>query len=345
MRRVSLYSSSSDPSRRRPAREADGREATGTVAAAVETGAPPLPSSPPGPASAATPAGAPPGSAPRPSPVPTAGSRLRRSWRRHPHALTLAACLLTVLFALFAYHRLVPAPRVVADEHIEKLVLRTIERKALAAPTAHAFRVIAPSVVRVRGYGEAHKGKGRGKAADEALSIGSGVVIVDRGVILTSLHVVAGAPRLKVTFADGLESDAELVGARPDQDLAVIQAATIPDDLVAATMRSSSDLALGQPVAAVGFPFDVGLTVTEGVVSGLGREFRTPGGRMPLRDLIQFDAAVNPGSSGGPLITMDGEVVGIVTGILNPTDEGFFVGIGFAVPIESAAGAAGLSPF
>lgn len=249
-----------------------------------------------------------------------------------------------VTFGLAGYHWWQPTLRPVPDEHIAAVVEQTIVKKALAAPTARAFSTIGPSVVRVRGYGDPHKIKGKIKP-DEALSIGSGVVIVDRGVILTSLHVVAGSPRLKVTFADGMESDAELVGARPEQDLAVIQAATVPDDLVAATMRSSSDLVLGQPVAAVGYPFDVGMTVTDGVISGLGREFRTPSGREPLHDLIQFDAAVNPGSSGGPLVTMDGEVVGIVTGILNPTDEGFFVGIGFAVPIESAAGAAGLSPF
>jgi S1-C subfamily serine protease len=95
----------------------------------------------------------------------------------------------------------------------------------------------------------------------------------------------------------------------------------------------------------VGFPFGIGPSVTAGVVSGLRREFRSPEGKRVLTNLIQFDAAVNPGNSGGPLVTLDGEVVGIVTGILNPTDQRFFVGIGFAVPIENAAAAVGVPPF
>jgi S1-C subfamily serine protease len=127
--------------------------------------------------------------------------------------------------------------------------------------------------------------------------------------------------------------------------LAVLQAQTIPDDLFAATMRSTADLALGDQVVAVGFPFGIGPSVTAGVVSGLRREFHSPEGKRVLTNLIQFDAAVNPGNSGGPLVTPEGEVVGIVTGILNPTNQRFFVGIGFAVPIENAAAAAGLPPF
>ena len=127
--------------------------------------------------------------------------------------------------------------------------------------------------------------------------------------------------------------------------MAVLQAQTIPDDLFAATMRSTSDLKLGDQVFAVGFPFGIGPSVTAGVVSGLRREFRSPEGKRLLTNLIQFDAAVNPGSSGGPLVTAEGEVVGIVTAILNPTEQGFFVGIGFAVPIENAAAAVGVPPF
>ena len=180
---------------------------------------------------------------------------------------------------------------------------------------------------------------------DSDKSVGSGVVIVDKGTILTNLHVVLGAKRVQVVFADGLKSDATVVAMQPEHDLAVLQAETIPDDLVAATMRSTADLALGDQVVAVGFPFGIGPSVTAGVVSGLRREFRSPEGKRLLTNLIQFDAAVNPGSSGGPLVTAGGEVVGIVTAILNPTDQRFFVGIGFAVPIENAAAAAGLPPF
>jgi S1-C subfamily serine protease len=175
--------------------------------------------------------------------------------------------------------------------------------------------------------------------------IGSGVVIVDTGIILTNLHVVAGAERVEVRFHDGFESEATVIGARPEHDLAVLKAAKIPDDLPAATLRSTADLAPGDEVVAVGYPFGIGPSVSSGVISGLAREYRSPKGERVLTNLIQFDAAANPGNSGGPLITMDGEVVGIVTAILNPTDQRVFIGIGFAVPIENAAAAIGVSPF
>ncbi|MEO8755654.1 MAG: trypsin-like peptidase domain-containing protein, partial [Casimicrobiaceae bacterium] len=174
--------------------------------------------------------------------------------------------------------------------------------------------------------------------------VGSGVVIVDTGIILTNLHVVAGADRIRVEFADGFESEATIVGARPEHDLAVLKALKIPDDLPAATMRSTADLSVGDEVIAVGFPFGIGPSVSSGVVSGLHREYRSRSGGA-LTNLIQFDAAVNPGNSGGPLVTAEGEVVGIVTAILNPTEQHVFIGIGFAVPIENAAAAFGLSPF
>jgi len=180
---------------------------------------------------------------------------------------------------------------------------------------------------------------------DVEKGVGSGVVIVDKGIILTNLHVVLGAKRVQVVFADGLESDATVTGVRPEHDLAVLQAHKIPDDLAAATMRSTGDLRLGDQVVAVGFPFGIGPSASAGVVSGLRREFRSPEGKRELTNLIQFDAAANPGSSGGPLVNSQGEVIGIVTAILNPTEQRFFVGIGFAVPIENAAAAAGMPPF
>jgi S1-C subfamily serine protease len=174
---------------------------------------------------------------------------------------------------------------------------------------------------------------------------GSGVVIVDDGTILTNLHVVQGARRIRVTFADGLEAEAVIAGVRAEHDLAVLKPEKIPDDLVPATLRSTADLRIGDEVVAVGFPFGIGPSASSGVVSGLKREYRASSGARLLTNLIQFDAAANPGNSGGPLVTADGEVVGIVTGLLNPTESRVFIGIGFAVPIENAAQAAGLSPF
>jgi S1-C subfamily serine protease len=176
-------------------------------------------------------------------------------------------------------------------------------------------------------------------------SLGTGVVIVDNGTILTNLHVVQGMRKVRVRFANGHESEAVVVNVQPENDLAVLRALSLPDDLQAATMRSTSDLMPGDQVVAVGHPFGIGPSVSAGVVSGLRREFRDPEGQKVLTNLIQFDAAANPGNSGGPLVTMDGHVVGIVTAILNPGEQRTFVGIGFAVPIENAASAAGMPPF
>src|SRR6185436_15394404 len=190
----------------------------------------------------------------------------------------------------------------------------------------------------------AEKGKDD-KPERRGTGIGTGVVIVDNGTILTNLHVVLGAERIKVRFFDGMEADAVVIGVRPEHDLAVLKAKSVPDDLVSATLRSTADLAIGDQVVAVGFPFGIGPSASAGVVSGLKREYHSPEGKRILTNLIQFDAAANPGNSGGPLVTADGEVVGIVTGILNPTNQRVFIGIGFAVPIENAAAAVGMSPF
>ncbi len=246
-----------------------------------------------------------------------------------------------VLLLVYLHAAMQPAPQKLTQGDIDAAVLHTLETKPIPSAAARAYEIIRPSVVRVRGLGHA----GSDKDADTETGVGSGVVIVDKGIILTNLHVVAGAKHVKVVFFDGLESDATVVGLQPEQDLAVLQAATIPDELTPATLRSTADLAPGDQVIAVGFPFGIGPSVSAGVVSGLRRNFWSPQGKRLLTNLIQFDAAANPGSSGGPLVTTDGAVVGIVTAILNPTEQRVFVGIGFAVPIESAASAVGLPPF
>ena len=176
-------------------------------------------------------------------------------------------------------------------------------------------------------------------------AIGSGVVVDQSGKILTALHVVSSTDRWVVVFADGSKSDADLIGAQPENDLAVLQPRHLPDELPPATLASTADLRPGDEVVATGFPFGIGPSVSAGVVSGLKREFIDPDNdRIKLRNLIQFDAAVNPGNSGGPLVDRDGEVVGIVTAILNPSGAHVFAGIGFAVPIENAMRAIGENP-
>ena len=232
------------------------------------------------------------------------------------------------------------APRKLTQEDINAAVLKTLETTPLPSASAKAYEAIAPSIVRVMSYEKSDNGR-----EDIERGVGSGVVIVDKGIILTNLHVVNGAEVIKVTFADGLESIATVKSVQAADDLAVLQARTIPDDLIAATMRSTADLAPGDQVMAVGYPFGIGPSASSGVVSGLKRSFKSPEGKQEMTNLIQFDAAANPGNSGGPLVTMDGQVVGIVTAILNPTSARTFIGIGFAVPIENAASAVGLHPF
>jgi S1-C subfamily serine protease len=247
----------------------------------------------------------------------------------------LVAALLVGLHALLAP----AAAPALTPQDLDAAVQRTLESKPLPSRAAKAYEGIHRSIVRVRAIGD-------GLEYDEYVqkAVGTGVVIVDTGIILTSLHVVAGASRIRVLFIDGTESEARIISTQPENDLAVMQAADLPDDLFAATMGSVADLVPGDDVAAVGFPFGIGPSLSAGVVSGLRREFSAPGGSR-LTNLIQFDAAVNPGSSGGPLVNAAGEVVGIVTAILDPTERGAFSGIGFAVPIETAAAAAGQIPF
>jgi S1-C subfamily serine protease len=269
-------------------------------------------------------------------PVARPATKWRDLYIKYERRLTLTAFAVLALVVLFQISK--PTPVTLTRDDIDAAVQRTLAEQVLPSPAAKVFSAVHGAIVRVLTAADALE-------YDEYAQrpTGSGVVIVNRGTILTSLHVVAGAGRIRVVFADGLESDAKVVSQQPENDLAVLQAETVPDDLAAATMRPKADLKYGDDVVAVGFPFGIGPSVTAGVVSGLKRSFRTNAGDQ-LSNLIQFDAAVNPGSSGGPLLNAAGEVVGIVTAMLDPGGGGF-AGIGFAVPIETAAKAAGTPPF
>ncbi len=282
-----------------------------------------------------------------PSAAP-AGATARHS--RLSAALWAAGGALMTAVLLLGLLQLRPGQRPITQDDIDVAVRQSLEKEPLPSAAAKAYEAILPSVVRVVGLLD-DKDDGEDKPEQRAMerSLGTGVVIIDNGTILTNLHVVTGARKIRVRFANGHESDATMIGAQPENDLAVLRASSLPDDLEAATMRSTSDLRPGDHVIAVGHPFGIGPSVSYGVVSGLKRQFRSPdddkSGAKPLSNLIQFDAAANPGNSGGPLVTMDGQVVGIVTAILNPSEQRTFIGIGFAVPIENAANAAGMPPF
>jgi S1-C subfamily serine protease len=230
-------------------------------------------------------------------------------------------------------------PRSLTQKDIDRAVERSLETaKPRPSFASMAYEVIRPSIVRIN----AVISKPGGKRGD---SIGSGIVVNQRGMIVTCYHVVRDAEEIKVLFSDGTESPARVIDEEPENDLALLQPSIIPDDLVPATLTASASLRVGDEVFAVGHPFGINNSVSAGVVSGLNRTFRAINGGQILRNLVQFDAAVNPGNSGGPLVNRDGEVVGIVAGLLNPNDDEVFVGIGFAIPIEAAASAMGESPF
>jgi serine protease DegQ len=199
-----------------------------------------------------------------------------------------------------------PSGDALTQDDIDAAVRDSLERKPLPSAVARAYAAIAPSVVRVEAddeddakpegttpfpFGPPGAGKPSTKApapppaaperAPGSGNVGTGVVIKDDGTILTNLHVAAGGRKLKVTFHNGHESPAQLISTDPDNDLAVLKATSLPDDLEAATMRSTADLMPGDHVLAVGFPFGIGPSSSAGVVSGLKREFRASFSSMP----------------------------------------------------------------
>jgi S1-C subfamily serine protease len=262
---------------------------------------------------------------------------LIRTYARSRVPILAGSNILAIVLALLVYNALRPAPQKLTQRDIDNAVSRSLQNSPPPPSNASvAYEAIRPSLVVV----EAMTQEG-GKARS---TLGAGVVIAETGVILTCLHVVGDAPQVKVVFADGTESEALVTARLPEKDLAVLNALKPPDELKPATLASSSSLRVGDEVIAVGNPFGVIGSVSDGVVSGLGRRYVSRESGAELTNLIQFDAAVNPGNSGGPLLNRAGEVVGIVASLLNPTSQDVFIGIGFAIPIDDTGGAIGFPP-
>lgn len=249
--------------------------------------------------------------------------------------IPFAAGIVAALLGMVLYGILNPPAQPLTTTQVNEIVT---EAMAAATPapafSAQVYRVIQPSLVLIQT-------EGADENDTEHSGLGSGVVISADGMILTSLHVVDGAAGIEVTFADGTETTAQLVSSSPDIDIAVLQPAELPEVVIPAVLGNPNAMRVGDEAYAVGNPFGLYGSMSAGVISGFDRRFRDAASGRALEGLIQIDTAVNPGNSGGPLVNRYGQVVGIVVGVLNPTDQKFFVGIGFAVPITLAGGAAG----
>jgi S1-C subfamily serine protease len=209
------------------------------------------------------------------------------------------------------------------------------EAAAEPARSALVYETIVPSLVVIRAGSSDGANVGDGVLG----GLGAGVIVNEDGAILTARHVIAGASEVEVTFADGTEATAQVASEDPENDIAVLMADRPPEVIVPAVLGSSSALHVGDEAFAVGHPLGLTGSLSAGVISGLGRAIPIGNGQT-LRGLIQFDAAVNRGNSGGPLLNRDGQVIGIVTALANPSEQGYFIGIGFAVPIGTATGGA-----
>ena len=259
-----------------------------------------------------------------PDGVDDAGSRApRRGWEAPPRlviaCLAGGMVLLLVIAVLATWLASTPgAPTTTAT------VSPTPTPTATATPTLTVptiYQRVAPSVVTIRAGHD----------------LGTGVIVADDGTILTADHVVAGGAGITVTFADGTVANATVIASDKKTDIAELSPVKLPQVVVPATLGGAADI--GDAIVAIGNPLGLTDSVSAGVVSGLNRTANTDTGKRT--GLIQFDAAVNPGSSGGPLLDSRGMVVGIVVALADPDGQDAFAGIGFAVPIGAALGGQG----
>lgn len=225
------------------------------------------------------------------------------------------------------------------QQQIDQAVARALASATPPPPIAvTVYHAIQPSLVEIMAQVQDENG-------DPALSYGTGFIVNDKGMILTSLHIVKGSSGIKVTFADGTESEAQIIKQMQDHDLAFVQPLDPPQQVQPATLGNPHALQVGDQAIVVGNPMRLADSLTTGSISGLERVFNSPDGNAPMTGMIQIDAAVNPGNSGGPLLNRKGEVVGIITGRASPSGDQPFIGIGFAVPIDVALSVNGPPPY
>ena len=278
-------------------------------------------------------------SEPSASPAELRRRRLQRLRTHTRSGALFAAGVFAALAALLLYNLLVPPPAQLTAREVNDSIAQAL---ASATPrpaySAAVYQAIRPSLVFIQTQAPDTNG-------EVGYGVGSGVVINDRGDILTSLHVVANASDIQLTFADGSQLSAQVMVEQPENDIAVLRPSRPPALLAPAILGNPNAMRVGDEAFVVGNPLGLYSSMSAGVISGFDRSFRPLNSDQTLHDLIQIDAAVNPGNSGGPLLNRHGQVIGIITALANPTEQDVFIGIGFAVPITIAGGAAGLPPY
>jgi S1-C subfamily serine protease len=273
-----------------------------------------------------------------PNPIQTSETERDPVWIR---TLRLTWPLVTIVISALlavAFHSLLfPAPVPPSQSEIDDSIEQAMASVTSPPPySAQVYRAILPSLVFIQTQQQ--------DTQDEGFGIGSGVVINESGDVLTALHVVADAAEIEVHFGDGSQSTAQIVSAEPENDIAVLHPDQPPEWIVPAILGNPGAMRVGDEAFAIGNPLGLVASLSAGVISGFDRSVPVEDSGQRLEGLIQFDTAVNPGSSGGPLLNRQGHVVGIVTALANPSEQNFFVGVGFAVPIGTAASAAGGGP-
>jgi len=269
--------------------------------------------------------------------------RIKSLFSRLKKGLPIFWGVLSALLVITIYHLAIVRPAQLTDEDIEASMA---EAMASATPrpsnASLVYQFVQPSLVVVNAD---RFSIGELSSVRLEHGLGTGVIIDSFGDILTSYHIVDGADKVTVTFIDGTESDVQIIQEMPELDLVMLQAYDTPLSVTPAVLGSPNNMRVGDEAYVIGHPFGLYGSMSAGVISGFDRVFRLPDSDVEISGMIQVDTAINPGNSGGPLLNRGGQVIGIVTGILNPTEESFFIGIGFAVPINTALGGSGSLPY